>query len=131
MCSLVTLYTVSTAYYISLFTGSKTSCNTLYPITPNMLSSQPIKRQNQNRDLQAFSHAWHWLHVFPRLALVARVPALGTGCMPGFASSSHWLIAFWCVFTLYHKWDYLRSDLNKLLYDDNFTIITFFLRVTY
>ena len=48
-----------------------------------------------------FSLAWHWLHVFPRLALVtcySRLtlvtcfPAFGTGCM--FSRAWHWLHVF-------------------------------------
>ena len=48
-----------------------------------------------------FSRAWHWLHVFPRLALfkhfprlalVKHFPALGTGYM--FSRAWHWLHVF-------------------------------------
>ena len=28
-----------------------------------------------------FSHASHWLHVFPRMSPLTRLPAVGTGCM--------------------------------------------------
>ena len=42
----------------------------------------PVKRN-------VFSRAWHWLHVFPRLALVTCFPALGDGRM--FSRAWCWL----------------------------------------
>ena len=39
-----------------------------------------------------FSCAWHWLHVFPHLALVSCFHALGTGCM--LSRTWHWLHVF-------------------------------------
>lgn len=40
----------------------------------------------------SFSHAWHWQHVFPRLTLVTRFPALHTGHT--FSRPSHRLQVF-------------------------------------
>ena len=53
-----------------------------------------------------FSRAWHWLYVFPRLALVACYvrnilvacfPALGTGYMYVFSNSDWFIVLFMFV----------------------------------
>ena len=58
-----------------------------------MLFFQPITRKTQiGNSLHKFSRAWHLLHVFPRLALVARFPALGSCYV--FSLTGHWLHVF-------------------------------------
>ena len=42
-----------------------------------------------------FSWAWHWLPIFPPLALIACFPVLSTGCM--FSSTWHRLRVFLCL----------------------------------
>ena len=54
-----------------------------------------------------FSHLWHRLHVFPRLALVTCFPALGTGCM--FSRAWPWLHVFprLALVTCFHAYNRL------------------------
>ena len=88
----------------------------LQPIRGNMLSSCPIRSL-------LFSRAWQGLHVFPRLALDACLPALATGST--FSYVWRQLMFVWFAFLLLRiQIGFVKSDISSLcnsLRSDNFS----------